>query len=104
MVSLIVPNRQVDYRLEKQILEEVTDLVVTLRLHLHSDNYTGPTSFKRCVERRRKRMSTDIGKRICRDIIKHKNPVAALQEIIDRYLPEDKDEHTREGTENPADC
>lgn len=94
MVTQLIPNSHVDYRLEAQILDEVRDLVQTIRIHQYSDGYTGLTSMRRCIELRRKRMSTVIGKRIARDLIKSKNPVTFMTEIIKRYLPElDKDEH-----------
>lgn len=93
MVTQLIPNTHVDYKLEAQILDEVRDLVQTIRIHQYSDGYTGISSMRRCIEIRRKRMSTVIGKRIARDLIKSKNPVAGMTEIIKRYLPElEKDE------------
>lgn len=95
MVTQLIPNTHADYKLEAQILDEVRDLVQTIRIHQYSDGYTGLSSMRRCIEIRRKRMSTVIGRRIARDLIKSKNPVAGVTEIIKRYLPElDKDEHS----------
>jgi hypothetical protein len=92
MTALIQPNRQVDYKLETQILTEVKDLVQTVQLHLLSDGYTGPSSIRRCIELRRKRMTTIIGKRVARDIIKHREPLVAVAFIIESYLPEFRNE------------
>lgn len=92
MATLIQPNQQVDYKLEAQILEEVTDLVQTVRLHLNGDGYTGDSSVRRCVEFVRKRMTTVVGKRIARDIIKHRDPLAAMAFILDKYFPESNNE------------
>ncbi len=87
MVIQKVANTQVDYKLESQILDEVRDLVQTVRLHYSSDGFTGLSSIRRCIEFRRKRMSTVVGRRIARDLLKSKNPIRDMQTIIDRYLP-----------------
>lgn len=92
MATPIQPNQQVDYKLEAQILAEVTDLVQTVRLHLNSDGFTGDSSIRRCVEMRRKRMTTVVGKRIARDIIKHRDPIVAMTFIIETYFPESQNE------------
>ncbi len=87
MATPIVANTQVDYKLEAQILEEVTDLVQTVKLHYTSDGFTGLSSIRRCIEIRRNRMSTTVGRRIARDLVKSKNPIRDMQTIVDRYLP-----------------
>lgn len=86
----LIPNPQVDYKLEAQILDEVRDLVQTVHLHINTGGYTGESSIRRCVEMRRKRMTTVVGKRIARDIVKHRDPLVAIAFIIEKYFPEKK--------------
>lgn len=79
-------TRGADPKLEQRILQELIDLVMSLRLYMHNHPVANRGEIKACVRSVRARMKETRSIRIALDLEVSKKPLVMLNAIVEKYI------------------